>query len=99
MEYRKDSEADRLTVTNTAFMQSKWSTELRHQSERSLWQNVVAGILALVVATGIGRFAYTPVLPAMLERFLRVRSYAPDSRMRINTREDRCQSVLSSLRP
>ena len=69
MKYRKDSEADRPTVTNTAFMQSKRSTELRHQSERSLWQNVVAGILALVVATGIGRFAYTPVLPAMLERF------------------------------
>ena len=50
-------------------MQSKRLTEVRHRSERSLRQNVVAGILALVVATGIGRFAYTPVLPAMLERF------------------------------
>jgi hypothetical protein len=59
---------------------------------------MMAGILTLVVATGIGRFAYTPVLPAMQERFLRVRSYAPDSRMRSNTREDRCHSVLSSLR-
>jgi MFS family permease len=50
-------------------MQSKWSTEIRRRSQRSLRQNVVAGILALVVATGIGRFAYTPVLPAMQERF------------------------------
>lgn len=54
---------------NTAAMQSKWSAEIRHQRERSLRQNVVAGILALVLATGIGRFAYTPVLPAMQERF------------------------------
>jgi MFS family permease len=69
MKHRKDSEADRTAVTNTAAMQGKWSTEIRHRSERSLRQNVVAGILALVVATGIGRFAYTPVLPAMLERF------------------------------
>ena len=50
-------------------MQSKRLTEVRHRSERSLRQSVVAGILALVVATGIGRFAYTPVLPAMQERF------------------------------
>ena len=50
-------------------MQSKRLTEVRHRSERSHRQSVVAGILALVVATGIGRFAYTPVLPAMLERF------------------------------
>jgi MFS family permease len=69
MKHRKDSEADRLAATDTALMQSKRFTEVRHRSERSLRQSVVAGILALVVATGIGRFAYTPVLPAMQERF------------------------------
>jgi MFS family permease len=69
MKHRKDSEADRLAATDTALMQSKRFTEVCHRSERSLRQSVVAGILALVVATGIGRFAYTPVLPAMQERF------------------------------
>lgn len=35
----------------------------------TLQRNLVAGILALVVAFGIGRFAYTPILPVMQERF------------------------------
>lgn len=36
---------------------------------RSLRRNLLAGILALIVAFGIGRFAYTPILPVMQERF------------------------------
>lgn len=34
-----------------------------------LWRTLMGGILALVVAMGIGRFAYTPILSAMQERF------------------------------
>lgn len=33
----------------------------------ALWQLILAGILSLVVAIGIGRFAYTPTLPVMQE--------------------------------
>jgi fucose permease len=36
---------------------------------RSLQRHLFAGILALIVAFGIGRFAYTPILPVMQERF------------------------------
>jgi len=35
----------------------------------ALWWILIAGILTLVVAFGIGRFAYTPILPIMQERF------------------------------
>jgi predicted MFS family arabinose efflux permease len=35
----------------------------------ALWRTLVGGIPALVVAIGIGRFAYTPILPVTQERF------------------------------
>ena len=44
-------------------------TEVRPGLGRELRRSLVAGVLALVMALGIGRFAYTPILPAMQGRF------------------------------
>jgi hypothetical protein len=52
MKDSKDSEAGRTAAADTALMQSKRLTEVRHQLAHPLRQSVVAGILALVVEGG-----------------------------------------------
>jgi hypothetical protein len=69
MKYRKDSEAGRLAVLDTAAMQSEGTMGVHHRPERSLRQSLAAGVIALEVAKGVERLAYTPSLPGLQERF------------------------------
>ncbi|MCL6446223.1 MAG: YbfB/YjiJ family MFS transporter [Alicyclobacillus sp.] len=39
--------------------------ETKPQTDRNLWRQLVAGAMALFIAMGVGRFAYTPILPLM----------------------------------
>ncbi|MGB6114847.1 MAG: YbfB/YjiJ family MFS transporter, partial [Comamonas sp.] len=47
-----------MPVSSSAVMAPRWS-------ERP-WAVALAGLLALAVAMGVGRFAFTPLLPMML---------------------------------
>jgi MFS family permease len=50
-------------------MHIKESGGIRRRPGRSLGQTLAAGLLALMVAMGIGRFAFTPILPVIQNRF------------------------------
>jgi predicted MFS family arabinose efflux permease len=64
---RKDSEVGWFAVRNTASMPKDGSTPAPLDGGELL-RILLAGVLSLTVAIGIGRFAYTPILPVMQER-------------------------------
>jgi hypothetical protein len=53
------------------------------QDEQTPWLFVWVGIVALAIAMGIGRFAFTPLLPLMLRDGTIDTPPAPNGRQRI----------------
>ena len=66
---RKIRKAERPVALHTVLMEDTEKGKAWLGSGDPLWRVLAAGVIALVVAMGIGRFAYAPVLPSMQARF------------------------------